>query len=123
MNINGVLIHPFINIKSFNEKLFVTITNVIFQPHNKLTNIGFYLLCFNVNCFRGIEGIVIDYVRPVIFGHFIPKITLFLVYLLSILTLAGLLNFNHNNMGLSKAIRRFWTAERYIEEDGDIPPE
>ncbi|XP_054258119.1 succinate dehydrogenase [ubiquinone] cytochrome b small subunit, mitochondrial [Macrosteles quadrilineatus] len=56
----------------------------------------------------GIEAVVIDYVRPVIFGTVVPKIGVALVYILSIATLAGLLNFIFNDVGLANGIRLFW---------------
>lgn len=56
----------------------------------------------------GIEAIVVDYVRPVIFGNVIPKIALGAVYLLSIVTLAGLLFFITNDVGIVLAIKQFW---------------
>uniref|UniRef100_A0A1B6D8P8 Succinate dehydrogenase [ubiquinone] cytochrome b small subunit n=1 Tax=Clastoptera arizonana TaxID=38151 RepID=A0A1B6D8P8_9HEMI len=56
----------------------------------------------------GIEAIVVDYVRPSIFGNVIPKIGVLLVYALSIGTLAGLLNFIFNDVGLANGVRMFW---------------
>ncbi|XP_046685356.1 succinate dehydrogenase [ubiquinone] cytochrome b small subunit, mitochondrial [Homalodisca vitripennis] len=56
----------------------------------------------------GIEAIVVDYVRPIIFGSVIPKIAVTLVYVLSIATLAGLLNFIFNDVGLANGIRMLW---------------
>lgn len=53
----------------------------------------------------GLEAIVVDYVRPRLFGPVIPKIAIGLTYLLSILTLVGLYYFNYNDVGLAQAIR------------------
>lgn len=53
----------------------------------------------------GIEAIVTDYVRPSIFGPTIPKISIFLVYVLSSLALGGLFMFNYTDVGLSQAVR------------------
>lgn len=58
--------------------------------------------------FRGIEAIVVDYVRPSIFGPVIPKVGVILVYALSIGVLAGLLNFIFNDVGLANGIRMLW---------------
>jgi succinate dehydrogenase (ubiquinone) membrane anchor subunit len=58
--------------------------------------------------FRGIEAVVIDYVRPIIFGDVIPKIALGAVYVLSIATLAGLFFFITNDVGIVTAIKQFW---------------
>ena len=52
----------------------------------------------------GLEAIVVDYVRPRLFGPVIPKIAIGLTYLLSILTLAGLYYFNYTDVGLSQAV-------------------
>lgn len=56
----------------------------------------------------GIEAIVVDYIRPVIFGPVIPKVGVVLVYVLSIAVLAGLLNLIFNDVGLANSIRMFW---------------
>lgn len=53
----------------------------------------------------GIEAIVVDYVRPSIFGPTIPKISVGLVYLLSSLALGGLFLFNYTDVGLTQATR------------------
>jgi hypothetical protein len=57
---------------------------------------------------RGIEAVVVDYVRPITFGNVIPKIALGALYLLSIVTLAGLLFFITNDVGIVLAIKQFW---------------
>lgn len=53
----------------------------------------------------GIEAIVVDYVRPSIFGPTIPKISVMLVYLLSSLALGGLFMFNYTDVGITQATR------------------
>lgn len=53
----------------------------------------------------GVEAIVIDYVRPAIFGNVIPKVSVASVYLISILALAGLFYFNFTDVGMTQAIR------------------
>lgn len=58
--------------------------------------------------FRGIEAIVVDYVRPSIFGPVIPKIAVGMVYALSALTLGGLFYFNYSDVGLVQAIKMLW---------------
>lgn len=55
----------------------------------------------------GLEAIVVDYVRPKLFGPAIPKLAIGLTYLLSILSLAGLYYFNYTDVGLSQAIMMF----------------
>ncbi|KAK9499868.1 hypothetical protein O3M35_002821 [Rhynocoris fuscipes] len=56
----------------------------------------------------GIEAIVVDYVRPVIFGSVIPKIALYAVYGLSIFVLVGLLHLTFLNSGIGNSIRMLW---------------
>lgn len=56
----------------------------------------------------GFEAIVVDYVRPVMFGNLIPKITIGLLYVLSIFTLVGLFNLTFNNSGIGNGIRLLW---------------
>ncbi|CAG2103237.1 unnamed protein product [Medioppia subpectinata] len=53
----------------------------------------------------GLEAIVVDYIRPSIFGAFIPKVMVAYVYMLSIAALAGLFYFNYTDVGLGVAIR------------------
>ena len=56
----------------------------------------------------GVEAIVVDYIRPSIFGPMIPKIALGLLYLISILSLGGLFYFNYTDCGLVNGIRMAW---------------
>lgn len=56
----------------------------------------------------GLEAIVVDYVRPTIFGPVVPKISLFLLYVLSALSLGGLFYFNYADVGLVNAIKMAW---------------
>jgi len=56
----------------------------------------------------GIEAIVVDYVRPVLFGETIPKIGIALVYALSALTLGGLLYFIYTDVGIVNAVKLLW---------------
>lgn len=60
---------------------------------------------------------VIDYVRPVIFGRVIPKISLALVYILSAATLGGLLYFNYNDVGITALIKKFWQVDKKEEKE------
>ena len=53
----------------------------------------------------GIEAIVVDYIRPAVFGKVIPKLALIYVYILSMLALSGLFYFNYTDVGLTNAIR------------------
>ncbi|XP_014274063.1 succinate dehydrogenase [ubiquinone] cytochrome b small subunit, mitochondrial [Halyomorpha halys] len=60
----------------------------------------------------GIEAIVIDYIRPIIFGNLISKLAVYMVYLLSIFTLVGLMNLIFNNCGLANSIRFLWRINK-----------
>lgn len=53
----------------------------------------------------GIEAIVVDYIRPSIFGPVIPKISVALVYILSSLALGGIFLFNYTDVGITQAAR------------------
>lgn len=55
----------------------------------------------------GFEAIVVDYVRPVLFGPVIPKVALGGLYVLSIVVLAGLFYLNYSDVGLATAVRMF----------------
>jgi succinate dehydrogenase (ubiquinone) membrane anchor subunit len=57
---------------------------------------------------RGLEAVVVDYVRPIVFGSVIAKLALGALYVLSIVTLAGLLFFITNDVGIVLAIKQFW---------------
>lgn len=56
----------------------------------------------------GVEAIVTDYVRPSIFGPVIPKISIGLVYVLSVLAAGGLFIFNWTDVGITQALRMLW---------------
>jgi succinate dehydrogenase (ubiquinone) membrane anchor subunit len=58
--------------------------------------------------FRGLEAIVIDYVRPIIFGNVIPKIALGLLYLLSAACLGGLFYFIYHDIGIVNSVKKIW---------------
>lgn len=59
----------------------------------------------------GIEACVIDYVRPVIFGSFIPKIAPVFVIAYSALLLGGLLYFINTDIGIGQTVRKFWAIK------------
>jgi len=56
----------------------------------------------------GVEAIVVDYIRPTIFGPVLPKIMLGAVYLLSALALGGLFYFNYTDVGVTNGLRMAW---------------
>lgn len=53
----------------------------------------------------GLEAIVVDYIRPSIFGPVLPKVSVALLYVLSILAAGGLFIFNWTDVGTTQAIR------------------
>ncbi|XP_058792324.1 succinate dehydrogenase [ubiquinone] cytochrome b small subunit, mitochondrial [Phymastichus coffea] len=57
----------------------------------------------------GLEAIIIDYARPIVVGHIFPKICFVALYLVSALTLAGLLVLVYNGPGISKVLKQGWT--------------
>jgi len=50
----------------------------------------------------GLEAIVTDYIRPIIFGNMVPKVAHGLLIGLSAITLAGLFYFIYNDIGIGK---------------------
>lgn len=54
------------------------------------------------------EAIIVDYARPIVVGPIVPKVCFVVLYLLSALTLAGLLVLVYNGPGISKAIKQGW---------------
>jgi len=68
------------------------------------------LLAFGltVHSHWGIEAIVVDYVRPSVFGETIPKVAVAMVYGLSAMTLGGLFYFIYADVGIGQAIRLLW---------------
>ena len=50
-----------------------------------------------------------DYVRPILFGNVVPKIALGGVYVLSVVTLAGLLQLIYSDIGLANTVRKIWS--------------
>lgn len=55
----------------------------------------------------GFEALVVDYIRPSLFGAAIPKVALASLYIVSIMALAGLFYLNYSDVGLSTAIKMF----------------
>jgi len=56
----------------------------------------------------GIEALVHDYVRPAIFGAWIPRISVALVYGISAMTFAGLCFFVWADVGIVNAVAMLW---------------
>lgn len=59
----------------------------------------------------GLEAIVTDYVRPILFGTTVPKVAHGMLLLVSATTLAGLFYFIHNDIGISNTIRKIWSTK------------
>lgn len=59
----------------------------------------------------GLEAIVTDYVRPIMFGSLVPKLAHILLLVFSAGTLAGLCYFIFNDIGIGKAVRKFWAVK------------
>lgn len=72
-----------------------------YYAYNKKIQSYFY-------CNRGLEAIVVDYVRPKIVGPTIARLALALVYGLSAFTLGGLFYFNYSDVGIVNAIKMLW---------------
>lgn len=66
---------------------------------------------------RGLEACVADYVRPVILGKFIPKLTMLCLYLLCFVVAGGLINYNHNYRGISCTFCKLWDFEAEVDEE------
>ena len=58
----------------------------------------------------GVEAIVVDYIRPALFGGntIIPNIAQALVWALSAFTLGALYYFNYTDVGIVNAIKMLW---------------
>lgn len=65
-------------------------------------------LALVVHVHWGLEAIVVDYIRPSIFGQIIPRVALALLYLLSAMSLGGLFYFNYTDTGLVNGIKMAW---------------
>lgn len=59
----------------------------------------------------GLEAIVTDYVRPIMFGAAVPKIAHGLLLVVSAATLGGLFYFIHNDIGIANTIRKIWSTK------------
>ncbi|NP_001165803.1 succinate dehydrogenase [ubiquinone] cytochrome b small subunit, mitochondrial isoform X1 [Nasonia vitripennis] len=57
----------------------------------------------------GLEAIILDYARPIVVGPIVPKVCFVALYLVSALTLAGLLVLVYNGPGISKVIKQGWS--------------
>ncbi|XP_035791991.1 succinate dehydrogenase [ubiquinone] cytochrome b small subunit, mitochondrial-like [Anopheles albimanus] len=59
----------------------------------------------------GLEAIVTDYVRPILFGTTVPKLAHGLLLIVSAATLGGLFYFNYNDIGIAGCVKQIWAAK------------
>uniref|UniRef100_A0A182M7F2 Succinate dehydrogenase [ubiquinone] cytochrome b small subunit n=1 Tax=Anopheles culicifacies TaxID=139723 RepID=A0A182M7F2_9DIPT len=59
----------------------------------------------------GLEAIVTDYVRPILFGTTVPKLAHGLLLVVSAATLGGLFYFNYNDIGIAGFVRKIWSTK------------
>lgn len=59
----------------------------------------------------GLEAIVTDYVRPILFGTTVPKMAHGLLLVVSAATLGGLFYFNYNDIGIAGFVRKIWATK------------
>uniref|UniRef100_A0A182INE2 Succinate dehydrogenase [ubiquinone] cytochrome b small subunit n=1 Tax=Anopheles atroparvus TaxID=41427 RepID=A0A182INE2_ANOAO len=59
----------------------------------------------------GLEAIVTDYIRPILFGTTVPKLAHGLLLVVSAVTLGGLLYFNYSDIGIAGCVRKIWTTK------------
>ena len=87
----------------------IAYVNLVFEWQKKKGIFLFFL--FSVS-FSGLEAIVVDYIRPSLFGGstLIPNMAQSAVWILSLATLAGLYYFNYTDVGIVNAMKMFWTA-------------
>lgn len=83
---------------------------VAFLSPNQVTD-GLFALAIVMHQHWGLEAIVTDYVRPIIFGNTVPKLAHILLAIVSAATLGGLLYFNYNDVGISTAIKKLWAVK------------
>ncbi|XP_050500224.1 succinate dehydrogenase [ubiquinone] cytochrome b small subunit, mitochondrial [Diabrotica virgifera virgifera] len=87
------------------------ITPLVFiSPNTALNDI--FAIATVAHFHWGLEACVVDYVRPIVVGPVLPKVTLALLYFLSISTLGGLLYYNHHSAGIGNAVRDFWKIKK-----------
>uniref|UniRef100_A0A2M4AHU1 Succinate dehydrogenase [ubiquinone] cytochrome b small subunit n=1 Tax=Anopheles triannulatus TaxID=58253 RepID=A0A2M4AHU1_9DIPT len=59
----------------------------------------------------GLEAIVTDYVRPILFGTTVPKLAHGLLLIVSAATLGGLFYFNYNDVGIAGCVKKIWATK------------
>ncbi|XP_034249583.1 succinate dehydrogenase [ubiquinone] cytochrome b small subunit, mitochondrial [Thrips palmi] len=92
--------------RALSAALIVIIPAALASPNKLLDTIAAVSLV--MHCHWGVEANVVDYIRPIIFGKTIPKIALAGVYVLSIVTMAGLLQLIYNDIGFANTVKKIW---------------
>ncbi|XP_034190758.1 succinate dehydrogenase, subunit D [Osmia lignaria lignaria] len=64
----------------------------------------------------GLEAIITDYARPIIVGTVVPKVLHLSLFILSAVTLCGLLVLINDGPGVSRAIKNFWAIGKKPKE-------
>ncbi|XP_013170528.1 PREDICTED: putative succinate dehydrogenase [ubiquinone] cytochrome b small subunit, mitochondrial isoform X1 [Papilio xuthus] len=65
-------------------------------------------ILITAHSFWGMEALVVEYVRVLLFGPQIPKIAMGVVYFFTVLLLGGLFFLNMNDIGMCRAFWRIW---------------
>ncbi|XP_063895713.1 succinate dehydrogenase [ubiquinone] cytochrome b small subunit, mitochondrial isoform X1 [Helicoverpa armigera] len=79
-------------------------------PNRILDSVIAILIC--AHSFWGLEAMMVEYVRVLLFGPFIPKVAMGVVYFLSVSMLGGLFFLIFNDIGLCRGFWRIWRNMR-----------
>lgn len=60
---------------------------------------------------RGLEAMVTDYIRPIIFGNVVPKAAHAALLLFSVATLGGLFYLIYTDIGIAKSVKKIWSIK------------
>ncbi|XP_046966019.1 succinate dehydrogenase [ubiquinone] cytochrome b small subunit, mitochondrial-like [Vanessa cardui] len=69
-------------------------------------------ILITAHTFWGMEAVMVEYVRVLLFGPLIPKIAIGFVYAMTVLMLGGLFYLIFNDIGLCRAFWRIWRNMR-----------
>lgn len=67
---------------------------------------------------RGLEAIVTEYVRTILFGTLIPKLAMLIVYGITAVMLGGLYYLIFNDMGMVRAFWKIWNNMKIHKKHG-----
>ncbi|OWR51875.1 succinate dehydrogenase [ubiquinone] cytochrome b small subunit 2-like isoform X1 [Danaus plexippus] len=84
------------------NKLFDSILTILITAHS----------------YWGMEAIMVEYVRVLLFGPTIPKVAMGVVYALTVLMMGGLFYLTFNDIGMCRAFWRIW---RNMRKSKDAP--